>query len=79
MGTGLGHHEVLLGDAKVLDVSLKLALDQALELRVNRGVLEAILFCAFEDHAFLLNKVDNWVFPQGRLEELGHDLQDPFL
>ena len=43
------------------------------------GVIKSILLRVFEDDAVLLHEADDGVLPEGGLEELGHDLQDPFL
>ena len=75
----LRHDEVRLRDAQVLNVRLQLALYEPLEPRMHLGVVEAILLRVLEVDAVLLHETYDRVLPEGRLEKLGHDLEDPLL
>lgn len=59
----LRHHEVRLRDAQVLNIRLKLALDESLKLRVNLSVVKSVLFSVLKHDAVLLDEADNWIFP----------------
>lgn len=59
----LRHHEVRLRDAQVLNIRLKLALDESLKLRVNLSVVKSVLFGVLKHDAVLLDEADNWIFP----------------
>ena len=66
-------------DAQILDVRLQLGLYELLKLSVHLSILETVLFSVLEDETFLLDKRNDRILPDWRLEVLGHDLQDPFL
>ena len=78
-GLLLGHDEIRLRDAQILNIRLQLGLNKALEVRVYLCVVEAVLLGVLENNAVLLDKADDRVFPQGRLQKLSHDLENPLL
>ena len=78
-GTGLRHHEISRRDTQILYVCLQLTFDELFEFFVDFCVLKPILIFVLEDTAFLFDEADYWVFPNGGLQILGHNLENPLL
>ena len=75
----LSQYKVLLRYTQILDISLKFRLNHALKLVVDHSVFQSILVRVFEYQTLFLDKVYDGILPNGRLKELGNNLEDPFL
>ena len=71
--------EVSLCDSQILNVCFQLCLNKFLKLLMDSSVLKSVLLSFFENDTVFIDKFNDWILPNRRLEVFRDNVKDPFL